>query len=84
MNKKITLNEQEQFWAHTYANDYIKKNSSFDLKNGIDAWKKMTLKIPKYPRNILECGCNIGRNINYLNKVYPYANKSIIEISKPA
>lgn len=32
MNKKNTLNEQEQFWAKTYANDYIKKNSSFDLK----------------------------------------------------
>ena len=83
MNKKITLNEQEHFWAHTYANDYIKKNSSFDLKNGIEAWKKMTLKIPNL-QNILECGCNIGRNINCLNNVYPYANKSIIEISKPA
>jgi hypothetical protein len=51
--------------------------------NGIEAWKKMTLKIPNL-QNILECGCNIGRNINCLNNVYPYANKSIIEISKPA
>lgn len=83
MNKKITLNEQEQFWAHTYANDYIKKNSNFDLKKGIEAWKKMTLKIPNV-QNILECGCNIGKNLNCLNRLYPLANKSIIEISKPA
>jgi pseudaminic acid biosynthesis-associated methylase len=83
MNKKNTLNEQEQFWAKTYANDYIKKNSSFDLKKSIEAWNKMTLKIPNI-KNILECGCNIGRNLNCLNRVYPQAKKSIIEISKPA
>jgi hypothetical protein len=34
--------------------------------------------------SILECGCNIGRNIKFLNLVYPSAKKSIIEISKPA
>jgi pseudaminic acid biosynthesis-associated methylase len=34
--------------------------------------------------SILECGCNIGRNIDFLNEVYPHASKSIIEISKPA
>ena len=83
MNKKITFNEQEQFWAHAYANDYIKKNSNFDLKKGIEAWKKMTLKIPNL-QSILECGSNIGKNLNCLNRVYPQANKSIIEISKPA
>jgi len=83
MNKKNTLNEQEQFWAKTYANDYIKKNSSFDLKKGIEAWNKMSLQIPNI-KNILECGCNIGKNLNCLNRVYPQAKKSIIEISKPA
>lgn len=83
MNKKNTLNEQEQFWAKTYANDYIKKNSSFDLKKGIEAWKKMTFQIFNI-KNILECGCNIGKNLNCLNRLYPQANKSIIEISKPA
>jgi pseudaminic acid biosynthesis-associated methylase len=83
MNKKNTLNQQEQFWAKTYASDYIKKNSSFDLKKGIEAWNKMSLQIPNI-KNILECGCNIGKNLNCLNRVYPQAKKSIIEISKPA
>ena len=83
MNKKNTLNEQEQFWSKTYAGDYIKKNSSFDLKKGIEAWNKMSLKIPNI-KNILECGCSIGKNLNCLNRVFPQAKKSIIEISKPA
>ena len=83
MNKKNTLNQQEQFWAKTYASDYIKKNNSFDLKKGIEAWNKMSLQIPNI-KNILECGCNIGKNLNCLNRVYPQAKKSIIEISKPA
>jgi pseudaminic acid biosynthesis-associated methylase len=34
--------------------------------------------------SILECGCNIGRNIDFLNDALPRASKSIIEISKPA
>ena len=83
MNKKNKLNQQEQFWAKTYASDYIKKNNSFDLKKGIEAWNKMSLQIPNI-KNILECGCNIGKNLNCLNRVYPQAKKSIIEISKPA
>lgn len=33
---------------------------------------------------VLECGCNIGRNICFLNEVLPTATKSIIEISRPA
>lgn len=34
--------------------------------------------------SILECGCNIGRNIGFLNETEPQATKSVIEISKPA
>ena len=34
--------------------------------------------------SLLECGCNIGRNIKFLNKVLPKSKKSIIEISKEA
>ena len=36
--------EQEKFWATTYANDYIKKNSDFDHKLGVEAWGKMLEK----------------------------------------
>ena len=76
-------NEQEKFWAETYANDYIKKNSNFDKKLGVEGWAKM-LQSAGQINSILECGCNIGRNITFLNEVKPEAKKSIIELSKPA
>ena len=34
--------------------------------------------------SLLECGCNVGRNINFLNYVLPKAEKNIIEISPEA
>lgn len=76
--------EQEQFWAKTYADDYIKKNSEFDHKLGAEAWKKMLQETHGGVGNFLECGCNIGRNIEQLKLVIPNAKPSIIEISEPA
>ena len=77
--------EQEQFWAQTYSSDYIKKNSEFNLELGIEAWNDILKKINKSELNhILECGCNVGRNINFLNKTLPNAELSVIEISDEA
>ena len=75
--------EQEEFWANTYAADYIKKNSDFDSLAGQKAWQEMLSKTYSIS-TILECGCNIGRNIKFLNNILPSAKKSIIELSKPA
>jgi pseudaminic acid biosynthesis-associated methylase len=77
--------EQEKFWAESYAKDYIAKNSDFDHVKGAEAWTKMLqgLSMPEI-KNFLECGCNIGRNIEQLSKVLPHASASIVEISKPA
>lgn len=77
------MNEQQNFWAKTYADEYIKKNQNFDAKLGIEGWKKMLTKAGEI-KSVLECGSNIGRNIGFLNQVLPNAKKSIIEISKPA
>lgn len=77
------MNEQQNFWANSYAEEYISKNSSFDKKLGAECWQMMLAKAEGI-RSILECGCNIGRNIGLLNEVLPSAKKSIIEISKPA
>jgi spore coat polysaccharide biosynthesis protein SpsF len=76
--------EQEKFWATTYANDYIKKNSEFDHKLGSEAWVNMLQKIQGKVKNYLECGCNVGRNIAQLKLAFPEAKPSIIEISEPA
>jgi pseudaminic acid biosynthesis-associated methylase len=75
--------EQEVFWSEQYAGDYIDKNNEFDFKKGEQAWRKMLDKAPQIS-NILECGCNIGRNINSLNEILPDSKKSIIEISNNA
>lgn len=76
-------NEQEKFWAESYAENYIKKNKSFDQTLGERAWRLMLGKAEGI-NCLLECGCNIGRNIGFLQSVLPAAKKSIIEISKPA
>ena len=77
------MNEQQAFWAQDYAKDYIHKNSEFNQVVGIEAWKKMIVKTSEIT-SVLECGCNIGRNIGFLNTVLPQAKKSIVEISQPA
>lgn len=77
------FNEQEEFWANQYSNDYISKNSDFDRIKGEIAWQKM-LRKTKDVKTVLECGSNIGRNIEFLNQVAPNTRKSIIEISKEA
>jgi pseudaminic acid biosynthesis-associated methylase len=77
------VNEQQNFWANDYAREYIRKNSEFDQRLGIEAWKTMLARAVSISA-ILECGCNIGRNIQFLNAAMPTAKKSVIEISKPA
>lgn len=77
------MNEQQNFWANDYAQEYIRKNSGFDQALGIEGWRKMLAKTEGIG-SILECGCNIGRNIGFLEAVLPSATKSVIEISKPA
>ena len=76
-------NNQEKFWAEKYSDEYIKKNSKFNTELGIEAWIKMLNKTNNI-KNLLECGCNIGRNINFINNILPYTEKSVIEISSQA
>jgi pseudaminic acid biosynthesis-associated methylase len=80
------MNEQQNFWKNSYATDYINKNSDFDIPTGIDAWNNMLSKVDKNKLNngLLECGCNIGKNLDFLTHIIPEVPKSIIEISEPA
>ncbi|OQW58730.1 MAG: hypothetical protein A4S14_06795 [Proteobacteria bacterium SG_bin9] len=77
------MNEQQNFWAQEYADEYIRKNSDFDRALGTEAWRKMLTRADGVG-SVLECGCNIGRNISFLEAALPGASRSIIEISKPA
>lgn len=79
------MNEQEKFWAESIGRDYMQANSSFNVPLGIEAWKKMISKIsPANLDSILECGCNIGRNLNSLRSLVPSASLAVIEINKEA
>lgn len=80
----IDRSDQEKFWADKYATDYIKKNTHFDNKLGSEAWSTILQKTDTKIDSYLECGCNIGRNIDQLQIALPSAKPSIIEISKPA
>ena len=76
-------NPQEKFWSEQYSDEYIKKNSKFNSELGLEGWNKMLNKTNNI-KNLLECGCNIGRNINFLNTILPETEKSVIEISSQA
>ena len=81
------LTDQQLFWKNTYSKEYIENNSRFDKRLGLKAWSRMLDKIDDIGgglSSVLECGCNIGRNIDSLNTLYPKAAKSIIEISEDA
>jgi pseudaminic acid biosynthesis-associated methylase len=74
--------EQLKFWKQDYTDEYIQRNSNFNFQLGIEAWNIIRKKIDEPINQILECGSNIGRNINYLNDIYPDAEKSIIEVAE--
>ena len=76
--------EQETFWAQRYAQEYIARNSAWDVELGAQAWRQMLARAEQPISNFLECGCNIGRNLSLLSRVLPQARRSIIEISEPA
>lgn len=76
-------NEQQNFWKNQYAKDYIDKNSEFNSAVGVKGWSQMLARTENI-NSVLECGCNIGRNIKFLNHVLPDASKSIIELSPDA
>lgn len=79
------MNEQEDFWANDIAQEYMQANSSFNVPLGIEAWKKMTSSIDLSSlSSLLECGCNIGRNLNSLKNLIPKAHAAVIEINKEA
>jgi pseudaminic acid biosynthesis-associated methylase len=77
------MNNQEKFWKEEYAKAYQEKNRTFNREQGINGWKIM-LKEAENVESLLECGSNIGRNIDFLSEILPLAKKSIIEINPEA
>lgn len=79
------MNEQEEFWVNSIAQDYMQANSSFNKPLAIEAWKQMLEKVDTLSLNgFLECGCNIGRNLHSLKILAPNADAAVIEINREA
>jgi pseudaminic acid biosynthesis-associated methylase len=78
-NKK---NVQINYWANNEA--YIKRNSKFNKKDGAKEWKKILNNYEKKINSILECGSNIGINIQQINFAYPKKKISLIELNARA
>ncbi len=77
--------DQEKFWVEEYNEDYIKKNTEFDHQTGAEGWSKMLSSIPvESIKNFLECGCNIGRNIEQIKMIYPDLVASVIDVNGQA
>ena len=65
----MNTNHQKKYWIKSKViKSYIKDNSKFDNKLSISAWKSI-LKKTKNLKSILECGSNIGRNVEILKKI---------------
>jgi len=76
------MNEQERFWQGEFGHEYTLRNASFDQKLEQAAWRRMLSSVPDGAiQNILECGCNRGRNLSTLRSLYPDAAPSLIEIN---
>ena len=75
--------KQNIFWKNNDGKKYINRNLDFNSENAIKAWNKMLHKVDKIT-SILECGSNIGRNLIYLDSIFPKATKSLIEINNDA
>lgn len=75
--------ETLNFWKEEYRDDYMKKNAEFDSVLGVEAWKLM-VKNTQSVSSIVECGCNIGRNIDFLQQINPDYDISAIDVNEKA
>ena len=77
--------DQERFWAEEYSQSYMNKNSSFDHVLGAQGWERMLAAADiDTIETYLECGCNIGRNLEQIKLVYPDFVPSAVEINGSA
>ena len=63
------MNEQEIFWRGEFGNEYISRNND---KQFLNSNIKFFKKIKKYlndSKTVFEVGCNIGLNLEAINKV---------------
>lgn len=78
------MNEQEQFWAGKFGNDYINRNKGADLLASNLSFFSKALKQAGKINSVIEFGANIGCNLMALELLYPNIQKYGIEINEKA
>jgi pseudaminic acid biosynthesis-associated methylase len=61
--------EQESFWAGEFGNEYIARNQGEQLVTSNVVLFGRILKSAPHIRSIVELGCNIGMNLQALNRI---------------
>jgi pseudaminic acid biosynthesis-associated methylase len=61
--------EQENFWAGEFGNEYINRNQGERLINSNVVLFGQILKSAPQVKSIVELGCNIGLNLQALNRI---------------
>lgn len=76
--------EQEQFWAESFGNDYIKRNNEeWLLASNINFFSKALKQAGKL-NSCLEFGANIGMNLKAIKMLFPEIQLKGIEINPEA
>lgn len=79
------LTEQELFWAGSFGDDYISRNTLAAFAGRAQSlWARILSRMTIPPRSILELGCNIGINLAALAQLLPEAALCGIEINESA
>jgi len=76
--------EQENFWSGAFGNEYIDRNQGEQIINSKVALFKRIFKSASGVESIIELGCNIGLNLQALNRINKNFELSGYEINKTA
>jgi spore coat polysaccharide biosynthesis protein SpsF len=76
---------QEEFWAGDFGNSYISRNESENLlSSNIVLFADVFSSLDKLPTSIMELGANIGMNVKAMQRLFPNASFTGVEINKQA
>ena len=76
--------EQENFWAGEFGNDYINRNQGEELITSKSVLFGQILRAAPNVKSIVELGCNIGLNLQALNRINNNFELCGYEINKTA
>ena len=81
---KESYNEQENFWASEFGDEYIKRNSAAEMVDSNQEMFKEVFSGFPLPSTALEIGSNVGLNIEALQRLSPNLSASAVEINPTA